>query len=161
MLPIGNEDDAESLSAKLAGLGAGLLIETLPDWVAGKIKPAPQDESLASYTRMEKKEDGRLDWNLSAVQLWRRVRAYHPWPGCYVQWKGQRLKIIRAIALNNGSEGQIGQVIALPPTQTAAVAVRTGEGLLGLVKVQPEGKREMAAADFIAGHRDFIGSFLT
>jgi methionyl-tRNA formyltransferase len=158
---VADEDDAESLSGKLAELGARLLIETLPDWVAGRIQPAAQDESLASYTRMETKDDGRLDLNLSALQLWRKVRAYHPWPGCYVHWKEERLKILKAIPVNDGSRMEIGQVIALPRTQAARTAVQTGEGLLGLITLQPEGKREMAAADFIAGHRDFIGSFLT
>jgi methionyl-tRNA formyltransferase len=158
---IADEDDTESLSGKLAGLGALLLIETLPDWVAGRIQPAAQDESLASYTRMVTKEDGQLDLNLSAVQLWHKVKAYHPWPGCYVHWKERRLKIIKAIPVNGGGQREIGQIIAIPRMQAARVAVQTGEGLLGLITIQPEGKREMAAADFIAGHRDFIGSFLT
>ena len=160
-IAVAEEDDAGSLSDKLAGLGARLLIETLPNWVAGRIQPAAQDESLASYTWMETKEDGRLDLNLSAMQLWRKVKAYHPWPGCYVHWKEGRLKIIKAIPVNDGSQREIGQVIALPRMQAARAAVQTGEGLLGLITVQPEGKREMAAADFIAGHREFIGSFLT
>ncbi|MGA2157942.1 MAG: methionyl-tRNA formyltransferase [Dehalococcoidia bacterium] len=158
---ISDADDAESLSGKLAALGAGLLIETLPDWIAGKIEPVEQDDSLAGYTGMETKEDGRLDLNLPAVQLWRKVRAYHPWPGCYVLWKGGRLKIIKAIPVNDGVHSEIGQIIALPHVQTARLAVQTGDGLLGLITVQPEGKREMAAAEFIAGHRDFIGGFLT
>jgi methionyl-tRNA formyltransferase len=160
-LTIADEDDAESLSGELAGLGARLLIETLPNWAAGRIQPEAQDESLASYTRMETKEDGRLDLTLSAIQLWRKVRAYHPWPGSYVQWKEGRLKIIKSLPVNDDSQSQIGQVIALPRMQAARAAVQTGEGLLGLITIQPEGKREMVAADFIAGHRDFIGSFLT
>ncbi len=160
-IAIADEDDAGSLSDKLARLGARLLIQTLPDWVAGKIQPAAQDESLAGYTRMETKEDGRLDLNLSALQLWRKVRAYHPWPGCYVHWKEGKLKIIKTIPVNDNSQKDIGQVIALPRMQAARVAVQTGDGLLGLITVQPEGKREMAAADFIAGHSDFIGSLLT
>jgi methionyl-tRNA formyltransferase len=160
-MEITGEDDTESLSDKLAGLGARLLIDTLPDWVAGRIQPLAQDESLASYTRMETKEDGRLDFNLPAVQLWRKIKAYHPWPGCYAHWNKTRLKIIKAMPVDDGGKGQIGQIIALYRMQAARAAVQTGDGLLGLVTIQPEGKREMAAADFIAGHRDFIGSFLT
>jgi len=160
-IPVRDEDTTESLSERLSGLGAELLIETLPLWVAGKIQPRPQEEAQASYTRMEAKEDGRLDWNLPAVQLWRKVRAYYPWPGCFTEWKGLRLKITKAVAMNRWGEGNAGAVIALPRTSEARVAVRTPDGLLGLVTVQPEGKKPMSAGEFSAGHRDFMGAILT
>jgi len=107
-IPANGDDTTESLSEKLAKLGAELLIETIPSWIAGKIQPRIQDETRASYTRMEAKEDGRLDWNLPAVQLWRRVRACYPWPGCFTDWNGVRLKIIKAVPINEieaGTEG--------------------------------------------------------
>lgn len=157
---ISDDDTAESLSGKLADLGATLLIPTIHDWRAGNILPRAQDESQASYTRMETKEDGRLDWNLPAVQLWRRVRAYYPWPGCYTHWRGKRLKVIKALPLADTGGGEPGEVIMLPDAGTAKIAVRTGEGMLALVAVQPEGKKEMGAADFLSGHREFVGSVL-
>jgi methionyl-tRNA formyltransferase len=160
-ISVNGDDTTESLSEKLAKLGAELLIETIPTWIAGKIQPRIQDETRASYTRMEAREDGRLDWNLPAAQLWRRVRAYYPWPGCFTEWKGVRLKIIKAVPLNEIEVGKIGEVVALPRTGEARVAVRTTDGLLGLTTVQLEGKREISAGDFLAGHRDFIGSILT
>jgi methionyl-tRNA formyltransferase len=159
-LAISDDDTTESLSQRLAVMGAGKLVETIPRWVEGKIEPRRQDDSRATYTRMEAKEDGLLDWNLPAVVLWRRVRAYHPWPGCYFHWKGGRLSVIKAIALPDAESGEAGRVVALPRTAPARIAVRTADGLLGLVSVQPEGKREMTAADFSAGHRDFAGSAL-
>ena len=159
-LAITDEDTTESLSQRLAEMGAGKLVETIPRWVEGKIAPGVQDDSRATYTRMETKEDGLIDWNLPAVVLWRRVRAYHPWPGCYLDWKGGRLRVIKAIPLPDDEGGEPGRVISLPRTAPARVAVRTADGLLGLVSVQPEGKREMTAADFSAGHRDFAGSVL-
>ena len=159
-LTISDEDTAGSLSERLAVLGARELVKTLPSWVEGKIEPRPQDDSRASYTRMEVKEDGLLDWNLPAVVLWRRVRAYHPWPGCYFDWKGVRLKVMKAIALGDPQGGETGRIVTLPRAASARVAVRTADGLLGLVSIQPEGKREMPAADFSAGHRDFDGSML-
>ena len=159
-MAISDEDTAESLSGRLAVMGARRLVETIPGWVEGKIKPRMQDDSLVSYTRMEIKEDGLLDWNLPAVVLWRRVRAYHPWPGCYFDWKGGRLRVIKAVPMQDAEGGEKGRVVALPRTAPARVAVRTADGLLGLVSVQPEGKREMEAADFSAGHRDFAGSVL-
>ena len=159
-LAISDEDTTASLSERLAVMGAGKLVETIPGWVEGKIRPGMQDDSLASYTRMETKEDGLLDWNLPAVDLWRRVRAYDPWPGCYFDWKGGRLRIIKAIPLQDAEGGETGRVVTLPRTATARVAVRTADGLLGLISVQPEGKREMTAAEFSAGHRDFAGGLL-
>ena len=160
-IPVNGDDTTESLSGRLAKLGAELLMETIPSWTAGKIQPRLQDESQASYTRMEAKEDGRLDWNLPAVQLWRRVKAFYPWPGCFTDWKGVRLKIIKAVPLNEIGVGKVGEVVALPHTAEARAVVRTADGLLGLIVVQLEGKREMAVTDFMVGHPDFIGSTLT
>jgi methionyl-tRNA formyltransferase len=159
-LAVSDEDTTESLSERLAVIGARKLVETIPGWVEGKIEPRMQDDSRATYTRMETKEDGRLDWNLPAVDLWRRVRAYHPWPGCYFDWQGGRLRVTKAIPLPDPEGGERGRVVTLPRTAPARVAVKTAEGLLGLVIVQPEGKREMTAAEFSAGHRDFVGSVL-
>ena len=159
-MAISDEDTTGSLSERLAVIGARKLVETIPRWVEGKIGPGLQDESRASYTRMETKEDGLLDWKLPAVVLWRRVRAYHPWPGCYFDWKGGRLRVMKAIPMLDVEGGEAGRVIVLPRTAAARVAVRTADGLLGLISVQPEGKREMTASDFSAGHRDFAGSVL-
>jgi methionyl-tRNA formyltransferase len=128
--------------------------------VSGTIQPLIQDENRASYTHMEQKEDGELDWTWPAVQLWRKVRAFNPWPGCYVKWMGSRIKIVAAVPLADTGKGSVGQVIALPRGEVTRLAVRTGEGLLGLVMLQPEGKREMTGGDFIAGHQTFIGSVL-
>lgn len=159
-MAITDGDTTESLSVRLADLGAGLLAETVPAWVDGQIQPRIQDDGLATYTKMETKEDGLLDWNLPAGQLWRRVRAYYPWPGCFTEWNGKRLKILKAVPLATGGNGRIGQVIELPRSEPARVAVVTADGLLGLTTVQAEGKKEMAAADFIVGHPDFIGATL-
>jgi len=157
---IRDDDTTGSLTGRLAKTGAELMLDTLPAWVSGTIQPLIQDESRASYTRMGEKEDGELDWKWPAVQLWRKVRAFNPWPGCYVKWMGSRIKIVTAVPLADTEKGRAGQVIALPRGEVTRVAVRTGEGLLGLVTVQPEGKREMTAGDFTAGHRNFVGSVL-
>jgi methionyl-tRNA formyltransferase len=159
-LAIADDDTTESLSERLAVMGARKLVETIPGWVEGNIEPRMQDDSCATYTRMEAKEDGLLDWNLPAVVLWRRVRAYHPWPGCFLDWQGGRLRVMKAIPLPDPEGGDRGRVVALSRTAPARVAVRTADGLLGLIIVQPEGKREMNATDFSSGHRDFAGSLL-
>jgi len=159
-MAVTDEDTTGTLTGKLAGLGAEMLVETIPGWVAGSVRPLAQDESLASYTRMESKEDGKLNWDLPATELWRMVRAYQPWPGCFTTWNNARLKVIQAVALPDTSSGSKGEVIALPRGGPARLAVRTGNGLLGLISVQLEGKKEMPAADFMAGHRDFTGAIL-
>jgi methionyl-tRNA formyltransferase len=158
--PISAEDTTGSLTAKLAQIGAQLLLETLPEWLGGSLKPQPQDEAQASYTRQIAKEDGEIDWQLSALELWRRVRAFDPWPGCYTRWQDKRLKIIQAVPVDGEKKGEIGEVIALPQSSSAPVGVVTGDGILGLLRLQLEGKKEMSAAEFLLGQRDFIGSSL-
>lgn len=157
---VADDDTTATLTEKLAVLGAEMLIQTIPAWVAGNIQPQTQDESRASLTKKEEKDDGKLNWDFPAVKLWRMVRAYYPWPGCYTTWNNARLKVISAVPLPDTSTGKTGEVVALPRGEPARVAVRTGNGLLGLVTLQLEGKKEMSAADFMAGHKEFAGSVL-
>jgi methionyl-tRNA formyltransferase len=151
-------DTAGSLSSKLADVGAKLLLETLPKWLGGELKPQAQDESQATYSKLITSKDAEIDWHLSALELWRMVRAYNPWPSCYTWCQGKRLKIHKAIPLGDGGEGEIGEVIAL--AEQPGVGVVTKQGILGLCQVQLEGRREMSANDFVRGKRDFIGCVL-
>jgi methionyl-tRNA formyltransferase len=155
--PIAAEDTMASLSAKLAELGARLMVDTLPGWLAGEIKARPQDDSLATYCRTLNKEDGRLDWTQPADTLDRQVRACDPWPGAFTTWAGQRLKVLRAQARPDWrGEGVPGQVVALE----AGIGVVAGQGALALVTVQRAGKKPMAAELFARGQRDLLGSVL-
>lgn len=157
---ITDEDTTGSLGTKLAQVGAQLLMETLPAWIEGRVKPRPQDESGASYSKMIKKEDGEIDWRLPAKELWWRVRAFDPWPGCYARWHDKRLKLVKVFPLHGEKSGEPGKVIALPPPAPVSVGVETGDGVLGLVRLKLEGKRELSADEFVRGQRDFIGSHL-
>jgi len=159
-VPISEEDTTGSLRAKLSQVGAQLLIETLPLWIEGRINPQPQDEGRASYSRMIKKEDGEIDWRLTTQELWRRIRAFDPWPGSFTTWRGNRLKLIKVTPIYDERYGEPGKVVALAPPHTVSVGVQTGDGVLGLVRVQLEGKRELSAEEFVRGQRDFIGSLL-
>jgi len=159
-VPVADNDTTGSLGAELARLGAQLLIETLPSWIEGRIKPKPQDESRATATRMIKKEDGEVDWRLSTVELWRRIRAFDPWPGSYTIWRGHRLKLTKVLPIYGERSDKPGKVIVLPTNEPAALGVQTGDGVLGLVRLQLAGKRELTAEEFIRGQRDFIGSIL-
>jgi len=155
--PISPQDTRGSLSAKLAQLGAELLIDTLPRWLAGEIEPRPQDHSQATYSRMIAKEDGLIDWSQSAVEIWRRCRAYYPWPSTYTYWRGKLLKVLKAQALPHWSgQEQPGRVMALDE----GLAVATGEGALLLKEVQLAGRRALNVEDFVRGQRDFVGSML-
>jgi methionyl-tRNA formyltransferase len=152
------EDTTESLTGKLAEASAKLLEEILPQWYSGSITLRPQPEEGATYTRTFSKEDGEIDWHLPAIEIWRRVRAFQPWPGCHTKWRGKLLKVLKAIPLPDG--GQPGLVKALAPGQGASLGVATGDGVLGLVELQLEGKKATSAAEFARGYRDFSGSVL-
>lgn len=143
-------DTAGSLSERLAESGASLLIETLPGYLAGVIQPRPQDDTLATYAPMLKKEEGALDFSRPAAVLERQVRAFHPWPGTFMDLLGQPLKVHRAQVApdETGLPGQRRLVRGLP-------AVATAEGALVLDEVQPPGKRSMPGQDFLRGFRQW------
>jgi len=161
-ISISLHDTTGSLIAKLSLVAARLLHEVLVHWVRGELTPQPQNEAQATYCSSISKEEGEIDWHLSAVDIWRRVRAFHPWPGCYTRWQGKQLKIIEAVPLPEERALEVGQVVALASAteSKAAFGVSTGEGILGVLKGQLEGKRAMSAAEFLRGHRQFIGAIL-
>jgi methionyl-tRNA formyltransferase len=155
--PIGADDTTASLTARLAELGAQLMVETLPDWLGGEIQARPQDDSLASNCGVLTKEDGWLDWHQPADALDRRVRACDPWPGTYTTWEGQRIKVLRARARPEWQgDGVPGQVVALEP----GIGVVAGQGALALWEVQQAGKKPMAADLYARGQRGLVGSVL-
>ncbi len=156
---ISPQDTTGTLSARLSLAAAQMLPDVLRRWTAGEITPRPQNEVEAAYSAAIKKEEGEIDWQLSADDIWRRVRAYRPWPGAYTSWGGKRLEIIEAVALPAEGEHKVGQVVALH-RQGAAFGVSTGEGVLGVIKVQLQGKRAMSAADFLRGQRQLAGTVL-
>lgn len=159
-IPIDPQDTTGSLTQRLAKEGADLLLETLPPYLAGSLDPQPQDAAMASYVSMVKKEDGLIDWRLPAAQIWRRVRAYHPWPGAFTHFGDTVLLIHEARVVAAKSGEQPGTVVALPAAdlpREAGFAVQTGEGMLAIVRVQKQGRRAVAASDFLRGERGFIG----
>ena len=156
--PIAPDETAGALSARLAELGAALLVETLPRWLAGALTPQRQDESQVTFAPRLKKEDGRMDWSQPAEVLERHVRAMTPWPGAYTTWQGQQLKVLRAALDDVQPDGEqpAGTVIV----RGERVYVRCGSGLLRLISVQLEGRRATDAAAFLRGHPNFVNSVL-
>ena len=154
-------DTTGTLTAKLSIIGARLLQEVLVYWPRGELAPQPQNEAEATYAGPVAKGDGEIDWHLSAVEIWRRVRAFQPWPGCYTHWQGKQLKIVEAVPVSsNGAD--IGRVVpqSLSGGRNVGFGVVTGSGILGVITVQPEGKRPMSAGEFIRGQRQFVGEKL-
>jgi methionyl-tRNA formyltransferase len=160
-LPIAPDETGQTLHDKLAALGGTLLVETLRDYLSGKIVPQPQDDSLHTYAPMLKKEDGRINWADSAARIARQVRAYYPYPTAYTEWDGQLLKILPAQAPDaltvQAGRAAIGEVIAYGD----GIAIGTGEGLYVPQQVQLAGKSVQPVRDFLNGHRAIIGSRLS
>jgi len=158
-IPISRQDTTGSLTDKLSLIAARLLLEVLPRWLRGELTPQPQNEAEATYSASISKGDGEIDWRLSAVEIWRRVRAFHPWPGCFTHWRGKQLKIFEAVPLPEERTAEVGQVVAIEGAE-AVFGVGTGDGILGVLKVQLEGKKAMSAKEFLRGQRQFIGAVL-
>ncbi len=156
-IPVTANDTAGLLLEKLSYTGAHLLLDVFPRLVKHEITPRPQNNAFASYTRMLSKNDGDIDWRKSALEISRQVRAYQPWPGSYTRWQGRQLKIIEAKPLNAGLAIP-GSVV--PLSGEPAFGIGTADGILGVEKVQLEGKRVMAAGEFIRGQRQLIGTVL-
>jgi len=144
-----SNDTAGSVFQALSTLGADLLTETLPPWIAGKIEPQAQNDSLATYAPMMKKEEGKLDFANDVHELERRVRAFNPWPGTFMDFDGTILKIHRThVGTGNVDEGQ-----RLIVQDQPAVGARGG--LLILDEVQPAGKKPMSGRSFLTGARNW------
>jgi len=146
------------LSDQLADLGAELLIKTLPDYIERKIQPQEQDHAQATLCKLIKKEHGKIDWNKSAEEIERQIRAFSEWPESYTSFNGKILKILEANPSTTlGASKKIGEVFL---TDQKELAVQTGNGILILKTIQPEGKKPMSARDFLNGHPKIIGSIL-
>jgi len=149
--PIVPADDSQILHDRLAQLGAELLLETIPDYVAGKIAPQPQPATGSTYAAKIKKEDGQIDWSLPAVKIWNRFRAFTPWPGALTSVSGaapkKLLKIWRAEVVEKN--GAIGTVLSADKT---GIVVGCGQGALRILELQREGGRRLPAEQYLAGH---------
>ena len=150
--PISLEETAASLHDRLAVMGATLLEAHLENIVAGNLVATPQDDEISTYAPMISKEDGRLDWQQTAVELDRRIRAMTPWPGAFTSWQGKMLKIKAAvIADGRPPAGAPGKIVAYED----GAAVLTADGGLHLQEIQLAGKKATAVPDFLRGRPQF------
>ena len=157
--PVGERETAEELTDRLFRMGADLLLETLPGWASGDVQPRRQDESRATTTRLLKRADGEIDWSRPVIDIWRQVRAMHPWPGTFTRWQGRTLKIIEARPWDStkAADDAPGLVVA---GDGSAIGVVAGDGVLKIERLQMEGRRPVGADEFLRGYRDFPGSHL-
>jgi methionyl-tRNA formyltransferase len=147
--PIRDDDTADVLEARLATLGASVLLETLAGLEAGTLAAVPQDHERATLAPIIRKEDGVIDWTTPAADIERRVRGFHPWPGTSTALAGRGLRVLRARVTDGG--GDPGTVVAVD-REGLHVACGAGTRLV-LLDVQPESKRAMPAAAFAQGAR--------
>ena len=152
---IAPEDTAETLAPRLAAIGADLVIETLRGLAAGNIRPRPQDNAQATLAPVLKKEDGRIDFNRTAQEIWNRQRGFQPWPGAFTSFRGKNLNVWEAKP--HGSQAAPGQLVV----ENNQLMVGCGQSsALQLLTVQPEGKRRMSARDFIQGYKPRTGELV-
>ena len=150
MRPIGPDDTSDEVERALAEDGARLLLEVLDQIEAGTARAEPQDSAASTYAPRLTKEEGRIDWTLTARQIHDRVRGLYPWPHAYSFLNGERVILLKTTvqldsveaARQPGSVGITGD----------AIEVVTGDGRIAITELQPEGRRPMSTRDFLAGH---------
>lgn len=140
-------DTAGSLSHRLSGIGTDVLMKALKGLEEGSLKPRPQD-GIVSYAPLLRKTDGLIKWANSAKKLSNFIRGMNPWPGAYSFLENERIKILRAEAVEGvGSTGVIKNV------SKNKLLVGTGAGLLSIFEVQPTGKQVMPVESFLQGRK--------
>ena len=154
--PIGPDETSEELEEALASIGAGLLVEVADAMAAGTAHEAPQDDALATYASRLTKEEGLIDWTLSARRIHDRVRGLFPWPHAYSYVDGRRVIVWKTTPTALDTKASPGTVIH---AGADGVHVAAGDGrVLALVDLQPENGRPMPAADFLRGHPLLAGA---
>jgi methionyl-tRNA formyltransferase len=153
-------DHAKSLHDALGQMGAELLVKILPDYLAGKVSLIEQDHFRSTLTGMISRKEGKVDWQKSALEILRQFRAFFPWPGLFTCFVKKRLKIVK-LDLKQGDFNQklkLGEVFLGSKQE---VLVKCSQAAVELITVQLEGKKEMSIEQFVAGHKNFIGSVLS
>jgi methionyl-tRNA formyltransferase len=143
---------------ELAEEGAKLLLEVLPKYITGEIKPYDQDHAKATFTKMIVRHDGKIDWNKTAEEIYNQIRALNPEPGTWTTWNGKTLNIRSAEILNESADEM--EVPGTVKKINNFIAVATKKCYLILKQIQLEGGKEMDVKLFVNGHPDFLDSVL-
>ncbi len=154
-LPIGEDERTPELTARLAALGANLLVDTLAKLERGEIHPIPQNNAEATYAPILKREDGLVDWAQTATNIRNRMRGFTPFPGCYTFINGQKIEVINAQAEAHDQSIESGSICEVSKTD---FAIACGENSkLKIMEVQPAGKKPMPARDWLNGAKLQVG----
>ena len=153
-IPIAPEDTALTLAPRMAAIGSALMVETLRGLQSGTVQPRPQDHSKATLAPILKKEDGQIDFQLTAREILNRLRGFQPWPGAYTSFRGKNLHLWAARPVDRAVAS------AELMVESGHLFVGCGSGALEVLEVQLEGKKRMPAADFIHGHQPHNGEKL-
>ena len=152
---IERDDDAASLSERLSRLGAELLREELPRYVAGELTPTPQDDAYSTMAPLLRKAHGRIDWTKPSREVHNQIRGMNPWPGAHTTLAGRRIKIHRAQFSTLDPEAAVpGQVTALDPE---GILVACADGTIELQELQESGRKRVDARAFISGRGIQVG----
>ncbi len=155
------DDNADTLCRKLTEVGTAMVAAALPELAAGELLSRPQNHAAATYAPLLTKADTQLDFTQSAEAVRNRIRAFAPTPGAYCLLQGRRLKITAAEIVNDSSQaaGEPGTIVEI--NSDSGPVIKTGEGLLLVKRVQPAGRREMEAAEWLRGARIEAGTVLS
>lgn len=155
-VPITPKDTSVTLAPRLAEVGASLMIETLRGLAMGSVQARAQDHAHASLAPILKKEDGRIDFHLTSQEICNRLRGFQPWPGAFTSFRGKTLQVVDAGVVDSRSlpEGE------LTIEDHKLIVGCHGGAALGVLWVQPEGKKRMPARDFINGYQPRTGEKL-
>ncbi len=154
---IGLEDTTGILHDRLASLGAKALIRTIDGLQKGTIIPRPQPNTGVSYAPMLKKEDGRIDWQQPAREIFDLIRGLDPWPGSYSFWRGKLCHLYKPRIIAGAKEEMPGEIIR---ADDSGLLVAAGRDYILITEIKIEGGRRMAVADFHRGHKINIGEKL-
>lgn len=151
MFSLSTNETLPSLQKKAVDVGVPLLINTLQQWTDKKISPKEQDHTLATYTRLLKKDSGKIDWSKSAIEIDRMVRALNPWPGTWTQWNEKLIKILRAHVIENNALKKMDDLFLFNDDRSI-LAIPCAVEVLAIDELQIEGKNPQTGKDFIHGH---------
>lgn len=151
-LDIAPIDTFNTLEQKLADLGAEMIIRDIPKYIAGNIEPINQNHDKATFTKKIEKQDGEIDWNKSAQEIYNTWRAFIRWPGIYMFLGDIRLNLKKVKIAKNISAREVGKIFS----QDNRLFISCGDGTIEIEEIQPEGKKVMEAQSFINGYRNLL-----
>lgn len=157
-IAIEDTDNSDTLHDKLMNEGAKLIVDALKLLEEGKLSARKQPDEPLFYASMIKKEDGEIDFKESAVSIGRKIRAFFPWPGTFSFLNGNLVKISEAKVINENTDSEAGVVTNVTKN---SIFVQTGDGLLEILRIQPQGKKEMSVHDYLLGKKINIGDRFT